>query len=376
MNSTAEEIKDRILQAITKAENEMSKAKYSIKNQLDLIDPIKIMPYYGYGNEKYIFIKGRVLEKEKVKSREEGVSKLKHVRNTYKRYETDEIPNILVKASYAGKELEVKTDKEGFFDFEFEFDKPIDYEKHGYEVALELLESKTEDDEMKTRARFFVPSKDAEFGVISDIDDTVLVSQITDFFAKLRLMLLKDGTERSPFPGAAAFLQALLKGADGSGRNALFYVSGSEWNLFDLLVNFFEYREIPKGPLLLKDKGTKGKFSVNKEEYKQERISHILETYPELNFICIGDSGQHDPEIYSQMVEDYPGRIKAIYIRDVTPDKRDKEVEEIARKVKEKGVEMFLIEDTLEAARHCCDMEWINQGHLEEVESDCKKDKE
>ncbi|MDX5346497.1 MAG: App1 family protein, partial [Hymenobacteraceae bacterium] len=155
--------------------------------------------------------------------------------------------------------------------------------------------------------------------------------------------------------------------------------SGSEWNLFDLLVHFFRYHDIPEGPLLLRDKGTRfdrGEFETSEEEYKREKIRHILDTYPNLNFICIGDSGEHDPEIYLKTVEEYPDRILGIYIRDVSPDKRDKEVHEIARKVKEKGTEMVLSEETLTAAKHAYKMNWINKDQLSDVQKECEKDEE
>jgi len=95
-------IKEKLLSAISKAETHFSGAKYSLKDNLNLLEPVKIIPYHGFGNEKYVFIKGRVLEKEKVKTKEDDVSTFKHLRNTLKRYETDEIPDIRVKATFAG----------------------------------------------------------------------------------------------------------------------------------------------------------------------------------------------------------------------------------------------------------------------------------
>ena len=369
-------IKEKLLSAISKAETHFSGAKYSLKDNLNLLEPVKIIPYHGFGNEKYVFIKGRVLEKEKVKTKEDDVSTFKHLRNTLKRYETDEIPDIRVKATFADVEMEMTTDKEGFFQFEFHFDEPVDYEKYGKEVKLKLLESITDNDQKEASAQIFVPDKEAEFGVISDIDDTVLVSRITEFFKKLKLMLMKDASERSPFPGIAAFLRALSKGRDNEGRNALFYVSGSEWNIYDLLLNFFRYHDIPEGPLLLRDKGSKGEYAADRDQYKKEEIRKILKAYPNFKFICIGDSGQQDAEIYQYLVEEFPSRILGIYIRDVTPDARDKEVRKIAEKVKENGSEMILVQNTLEAAHHALKMDWINQNHLEEIEKDSQRDRE
>lgn len=274
----------------------------------------------------------------------------------------------------------MKTDEEGFFEFEFNFDSPIDYDKHGKTVKFSLLETKTEKDETEAEGYVFVPDRETEFGIISDIDDTILVSKITHFLSRIKLALLNDATERSPFPGIAAFLRALQKGYDDKGINPLFFVSGSEWNLYDLLVNFFKYHDVPEGPLFLRDKGLnpaeKGRLETKGKNYKMHKIRHVLKTYPDMKFICIGDSGEHDPETYYKILEEFPNQIIGIYIRDVSPEKRDKEVEEICKKVEEKGAQMVLVEETYSAAQHALKMNWINEEQLADIKQECEKDSE
>lgn len=377
MASDPSGIKKNLSAALSRAEHLITKTKLSFKERFNLLEPIIILPFYGFGNDTYVFLKGRVMEEEKIIDKPEDQSLKDHLKDTYKRYETDEIPHIKLKASFGGKEIETATDAEGFFEVEFRFDEALDYKKTGKKVQLELLETKTEDDQTKAEGKIFVPGRDAEFGVISDIDDTIMISRMNHFFEKLKLMLLNDATDRTPFPGISAFLQALKLGPDGKGNNPVFYVSGSEWNLYDLLVNFMQYHEIPPGPLLLKDKGSgfdKGKFKTKEEEYKSQKIKHILETYPELKFICIGDSGQHDPEVYEKVREEYPGRLLAIYIRDVTGEKRDKEVEEIKRNVKSTDTGMVLLEETYTAARHALGNGWINKDQLDTIRQSCEED--
>lgn len=373
------QLKKNILSAISEFEKGLKKGKLTVKEKLNLIEPLIIQPYYGFGNEKYVYLKGRVLENEKITEKSEGGSNIEHLKDTYKRYESDEIPHMTVRGSFGGQVQKIKTDDEGYFEFEFKFDEPVDYEKHGKEVHLKLLETKTDEDDTEARGKIFVPGDNNDYGIISDIDDTVLVSRVTHFLPKLKLMLMEDSSERSPFPGIAAFLRALTKGSDGKGNNPLFFVSGSEWNLFDLLVNFFKFHDVPEGPLLLRDKGTRfdrGSFETGESNYKQKKIRHILETYPDLKFICIGDSGQEDPEIYQKVLEEFPGRILGIYVRDVTPEKRDKEVHKIAKEVKEKGPEMLLVEETFSAAKHASEMNWINEDQLAEIEEECKQDQQ
>ncbi|WP_162054111.1 App1 family protein [Pontibacter pamirensis] len=379
MADVTQKIKNSLLTALQQVEHDLSMAKYKTKEKLHLLDPITIMPYYGFGNDTYVYVKGRVLENEKLKKPKDEDSTLTHLVNTYKRYESDEIPGIKLTATFAGQKIELQTDEEGFFEVEFRTDAPFDYSSTGYKIKLTLQEQKTAEDRTEAEAHVFVPGEDAEFGIISDIDDTVLVSKIAHFLERLKLMLTKNATERSPFSGIAGFLRALCRGSDNSRKNPLFFVSGSEWNLYDLLISFFRSHNIPEGPLFLRDKGislNEGYLETSGQAYKRDRIRHILDTYPSIQFICIGDSGQHDPEIYQQVAQEYPGRILGIYIRDVTPNKRDNEVQTIAEQVKAQGVEMKLVEETYSAAKHAVTMGWINEDQLEDVKQACEKDEQ
>lgn len=372
-----QDTKENLKNAIARVEHLISMSKFNFKERFNLLEPIKIFPYHGFGNKNYVFIKGRVLENEKVRQKDPDGSDWQHLKNTYKRFESDEIPKIKVKARFAGREQETLTDEEGFFEFEFHFDEPVDYGEHGKKVKFELLETKTDEDEKEAEGVIFVPGEDTEFGIISDIDDTVLVSRISDLLARLKLSLFDDASERSPFPGIAAFLRALQKGRDEKGKNPLFFVSGSEWNLYDLLINFFKYHDIPEGPLFLKNKGINRdevRIDTKGSSHKVERIRHVLDRYPDLKFICIGDSGEKDPETYYHILEEYPDQIIGIYIRDVTSEERDREVKEIKKKVEAKGAEMELVEETYSAAQHALRMNWISKDQLEEIKKDCEKD--
>ncbi|MBC5775848.1 DUF2183 domain-containing protein [Pontibacter sp. KCTC 32443] len=377
MADLTEKLKANLLIALERVEHSILKTKLKVKDASQAFDPINIMPYHGFGNPNYVFVKGRVLEDEKVKQPHKGDGILHHLKDTYKRYESDEIPGIKIKASFAGQEVETETDEEGYFTIEFKSDTPIDFSTAGNKVKLQLLGHKTDKDRLEAEANVFAPGKDVEFGIISDIDDTVLVSDIKHFLGRLKLMLMKNAVERSPFPGVAGLLRALCKGSDAKGNNPLFFVSGSEWNLYDLLISFFRSHDIPEGPLLLRDKGI-GQGSLKKHliAYKLDQIRHILNTFPDLKFICIGDSGEHDPEIYEKVVQEFPGRILGIYIRDVSAEERDKEVKSIAARLKKQHVEMVLAEETLSVAKHAAKMGWINQNQLEDVRKACEADKQ
>lgn len=173
-----------------------------------------------------------------------------------------------------------------------------------------------------------------------------------------------------PFDGVASFYRALQKGKTGHHHNPFFYVSSSEWNLYDLLVDFCDHHDLPKGPFLLRDTQIKlskvWKSGSGDHSHKLEKIQHILRLHEEKEFILIGDSGQQDAEIYCQIARENPELIKTIYIRDVRPS-RHKDVLRIAENLAQAGVEMLLVQDTEKAALHALKKGYITPECIEDI---------
>ena len=137
-----------------------------------------------------------------------------------------------------------------------------------------------------------------------------------------------------------------------------------------------QLNNIPVGPILLQDYGLSEKqlISASHKDHKLAQIRKILETYPELPFILIGDSGQHDPEIYRSVLEEVPSRIKAIYIRDVTGEARDGEVQKLADEARKHGGELVLVQNSLEAAKHAVQKGLISATTLVEISGEKLED--
>ena len=182
---------------------------------------------------------------------------------------------------------------------------------------------------------------------------------------------------RLPFEGVAAFYQALRRG-DGSAINPIYYVSSSAWNLFDMLHDFFVVRNIPLGPFFLVDMGIDAdKFIVpTHHEHKGKMVQTLLDTHPDLPFILIGDSGQKDPEIYMEVIEHNPGRILAVYIRDVRAGGRDQQMVELSERARALGTELLAVADTVAAAVHASTHGWISPDALPLISEDTKEDKQ
>jgi phosphatidate phosphatase APP1 len=278
-----------------------------------------------------------------------------------RRFASDEIPFARVRARFAGHELEAVADEEGFFDLCFELVSSPDSSTVWHPVEVELLWP--EETGVRATGSVLVPAG-ARFGVISDLDDTVVRSNVTSFLKMAQIVLLNNAHTRLPFEGVASFYHALQRG-EGQEFNPIFYVSSSPWNLYDLLEDFLDVHGVPAGPLFLKDWSPT--TMLGHEKHKLGVIRMLLATYPELPFVLIGDSGENDPEIYHKAVREHPGRIRAIYIRDVATKERDAAVHAIAREVRSLGVEMLLVPDTVAAAEHAAQEGLITPDALPDV---------
>lgn len=369
-------IQDFLLKGLSGIETAYDQSSFYVKKKFNLLSPLTIQSYLGYGNAQKVVVTGRVLEGEGQDTPEEGASMWKNVRSMYRRYESDEIPYVRVKVLFQGLQQVVKTDSEGYFhalleDFELSGDNEL------YDVHFELLDQVYPNQGIvKGQGKVLIPSK-SEYGVISDVDDTILLSRSSNLMKKAQLTFFNNAHTRTPFVGVSALYQALKAGSDGRQHNPLFYVSSSPWNLYDLLQQFCEVHEIPEGPLLLKDLGIdKDTFIKNGHgTHKVAQITTLFLLYPDIQFILIGDSGQKDPEIYEFLSRKYPDHVKAIYIRDVTNPQRDEEVKAIAKQVKARGIDMILAKDTTDAALHAYEQGWVVRECVEKVNAKVAEEK-
>jgi phosphatidate phosphatase APP1 len=158
-------------------------------------------------------------------------------------------------------------------------------------------------------------------GVISDVDDTVIVSDVTDKSRLLKNTFLKHPEQRSSFPGTNAFFSHLLDANAERNAAPMFYLSASPRHLAPNIKRFLDHHRFPDGVLLTKQTtGDTRDPLLDQERYKLARIEQVLAMLPWVRFTLIGDDGERDPEIYRAIAEKYPTRVAAIYIRKVHPD--------------------------------------------------------
>jgi phosphatidate phosphatase APP1 len=355
----------RPITAARDAERWLDRVRFDFKRRHGLLGRFEILPYRGHGTGRELFLRGRVLEEGRVTRSTRDDTFGENLRNMARRFGSDEIAGARVLASFRGLEARAVTDEEGFFDLRFDLEKPLEGPGGWHEVELELLYPPSPGGgPVRSTGQLLVPSG-AEYGVISDLDDTVVQSSATNLLKMAWIVVRNNAHTRLPFEGVSAFYEALRRGRGGDGRNPIFYVSSSPWNIYDLLEDFLDVHGVPAGPLFLKDWSptTLGKH----HDHTLGIIRVLLETHPDLPFVLIGDSGEEDPEIYHQAVVEHPGRIRAVYIRDVTSPERDREVHAIAEKLARHGVEMVLTGDTVSAAEHAADTGLIPSEAVDRV---------
>ncbi len=378
--------KKKVTNIVKKAKSPLKKIRLYIKQQLGWLGIPKIVPYIGFGNKEEIFITGTVVEDKGLSKPVKGQGFLKNMLAMIKRYVSDEITGVRVKVRFLEQEKIAETNELGLFHCVFKINGEIpagNWQEAHYEL---MEETDPVSDRITARGLVMVLQKTPDFGIISDIDDTFLVSHSTNTMKKLRLMLFKNAHTRIPFEGVAAFYKALQNKEKNNEEeadtllNPIFYVSSSEWNLYDLLIDFCEYHGIPRGPFLLREMETSifkfWKSGGGSHDHKFEKIRFIMSVYPDTGFVLIGDSGQHDPEIYTQIVKEHPGRIRSIYIRNISSAKREKEITELVEEVKKHNTEMILVKDTEEAARHAIMKGFIDTAMVPSIHIEKEKDKE
>ncbi len=343
------------------------------KKRTGRMRPAVIRPYIGYGTTERFFLRGRVIEDPRLRDLSPGASRWQNFLTMIKRYQSDEIPCAKVRARHGAHERVLDTDDEGYFELSLPAAPvPVGQADTGWRaVDLELIEPVAEGAEAaRAVGKVLVPSVDAQFGVISDIDDTIVKTGATNMLRHVRTVLLNSAATRSPFIGVSAFYRALACGTAGRPVNPVFYVSSSPWNLFDLFSDYLRLQDIPDGPIILRDFMLEpgGWFKVGHDEHKTGVIEGLLMRYPELEWILIGDSGQRDAIIYRNIVERHPGRVLAVYMRDVSRRTTNCEAWQAAQDIAGLGPEVVFDPQTLTAARNAAEHGWICTSALPAVE--------
>jgi phosphatidate phosphatase APP1 len=335
--------------------------------------PHQLVPYRGMVHAGGCTLAGRVLRRALLGGPRSDDGWWENLRNTWRRFDSEPAAGVDVEVEFRGKRGLATSDEEGYWSLSL----PVD-DLPGQSL-WELAEARP-----KGQAKVFlqpvlsVPAS-AGYGLISDIDDTVLESNVTDWQTAAQLTFLHNARTRKPLEGVAGLYKAFQQGIDGHGPNPLFYVSASPWNLYDLLEDFLALNDIPPGPLLLRDVDLdRASWSAaTQARSKVESMELLIARYPGLRWVLVGDSGQVDAELYAGIVERFPGRILAVYVRDIDPDQeseRDRFVDEHLGRIAGRGVPMLRVRDSNAIAEHARGLGLLAPAQMPEVAAEVRAD--
>lgn len=367
-----------IRRAVASAESGMDMARHGIARRLGTNPARQIAAYMGYVAGNQIHVSGRVLANSPYGGPLENDGWWENLANTFRRWESDELPGASVTLRFHTEEITVITDEEGYYRATFE--SPV-----ASPEGLKWLEveARTQGDvsEIVAVHGVMLPPAHAEFGIISDLDDTVIHTGITSLLLAAKLTFLENAKTRKPLDGVAKLYESFQRGFSDKAVNPLFYISSSPWNLHDLLMDFLRLNEIPTGPLFLRDLGLdRTKFIKGKGHgHKLHRALDMIDSYPSLPFVLVGDSGQEDASIYAEVARLRPGRVRAIYIRDVDPDvdsELDAAVHVAVKLAAACGVPMILAADSQAMAQHARSIGLIPAEAEGAVENEVGTDKQ
>lgn len=307
------------------------------KRFLGITSTPEIHPYRGYGSRFSVDIVGRVTENTGTQPLVKTSDRWRTFVRNFRLYLASPLKGVMVEIAIFDEIVQVKTNAAGMFKVHVTISHP---ERVGEAKWQQAKVSLPEYPQLPAQPLpVLVENKENTYGIISDIDDTVLVSNAT---RKLRLIyatLFKSVEQREPFDGVGELYRALRAGPTGESTNPVFYISSSHWNIYRFLTEFMTRHELPRGPLVLKEVPNLRSLvtSVGNHEHKEAAARQIMEAFPDIPFILMGDSGQKDVAIYERLAQKFPDRVLAIYIRDVT-EEGDALVEVVRARLKEQNI--------------------------------------
>lgn len=307
--------------------------------------------YRGYVNDEELVVFGHVFKSWAPDKYRMDHKSIRHAVSVINMFLIKPLENVEIKLKFKNTEITTKTLADGYFRFSIPFSEELESGWHPYEVTCSLYNYGI------VQTSELLKPFDSKFGIISDIDDTFLVSHSGNFLKKLYVLLLKNINKRKVFEDVVPYYQALSRAGqeNETASNSFFYVSSSEWNLYEFIDAFARLHKLPKAVIKLKKIKTgisdflfTGRGS---HDHKFEKIKDIIMFYPKLEYVLLGDDSQKDPYLYERIIKIFPKNIKAIYIRQ-TSRKKKTETEAILKNIETMHVSTCYFSNSEEATAH------------------------
>lgn len=328
---------------------------YYFLTWMHLTDQPSIQVYRGFATDSQAVVHGSIFQRGALPRKKYRTNLLTNLFGLIRLFLVKPLPQVTVRLCIDGQTADTQSSTDGYFRLEIPLAQPLPAGWHP--VRVQLVDCPL-DMQVEAEGEVLVPHQ-TPFALISDIDDTFLISHSATIFKRLKLLITQNAHTRQPFEGVVAHYQLLAEANSGAdATNPFFYVSSSEWNLYDYILEFSEKNRLPKGVYFLSSlKQLNGllKTGQNKHMTKFSRIVRILDAYPQQQFILLGDDTQEDPTIYASVVEHFPKQIRCVYIRQVHAKNQPKTRDTLDR-IKAAGVLYCYFTHSAEARQHSVDM--------------------
>ena len=263
-----------------------------------------VTPFPGYGGVDWVRVLGRVLIVPVARARDRG--EYESVRG-WRSFAAVPIGFAQVSITIGGITHEVVADRGGVIDTVL---------PARLEPGWQTLRMSVEAGE-PVETRVFVVGPDVRFGVVSDVDDTVMVTALPRPLLAAWNSFVVDEHARQPVPGMAVLMERLVRDAAGT---PVIYLSTGAWNVAPTLIRFLRRHLFPPGSVLLTDWGpTHDRWFRSGRDHKLANLRRLAVEFPQLKWLLIGDDGQHDDAIYTTFASESPGHVAAVAIRRLSP---------------------------------------------------------
>ena len=334
---------------------------------------LHVLVYHGFVADDIAKVRVRVMETPELP----GDSRIPYwevAQANLRRHAALSIVGAEVELRIGGHRATEVTDSHGFANFSL----PVPGLRVGYHHAVAVTTPIEDGESASGTGRVVKPSLKAPFLVISDIDDTILLTGLTEGVAMVARTVLREASQRAAIPGMASLYRGLARGIPSrTGKRhpepTFFSVSTGSWSFYPTLQEFIQLRGFPQGPMFLTNWGpTERYLRRSGAEHKRTAIRRLFEAYPEMDFVLVGDSGQRDPLTYEEMAREFPGRVRLILIREVgsDDDERNATLRIHARSLRAEGIPLHLVPDAVGAAEIAHELDLCDAENLISVRTE------
>ena len=265
------------------------------------------VPFIGYGTPGRVRVLGRlVLRPDDEKLLPAHAAAWLH-RRGWRNFLELPAPHRPVRLTVAGRTRTLRTDRRGYVD------TMVDSELAPGWHTMHLAAGNGSGAEMPVR----IIDPDEDFGVISDIDDTIISTWMPRLLLAIWNSFFQLEGNRRAVPGMARLYQRMLAEHPGA---PIFYVSTGPWSSIRFLERFMTRHGFPPGAFLLTDWGpTRTEWVRSGTDHKRRTMAGLARELPTIRWVLVGDDGQHDPELDEEFAQEHPGRVRAVALRSLSP---------------------------------------------------------